>query len=92
MKALQVFLIRHLVACPTFHPLLYSLLPSFGMGIILDLGVAIRTGEFAMNRLFISSFGHKKRDIYPTGILLYQRFILMTVEAKGMVAPSYSSR
>jgi hypothetical protein len=62
------------------------------MGIIFDLSVAIGTGEFAVSGCFIPGFGNKEGDLFSSGILHGQRFILMTVKTKGIVTPSYSCR
>ena len=44
MEALQIFLLRLLVASGAVHPFVRRLLPPLGVFIILNPGMAIRTG------------------------------------------------
>jgi hypothetical protein len=48
------------------------------MAIIPNLGVAVGTGEAAMDRTLIFLFGHRKGDFLSTGILFGERIILVT--------------
>jgi hypothetical protein len=55
------------------------------MTIISNLGVAIGTGETAMNGIFVFVLGYEKRDLPPPGILFGERFILVTAQASRMI-------
>jgi hypothetical protein len=49
MKALLIFLFRLGMASGAVDTLIRSLLPSLGMGIVLNTGMAVRAGELPMD-------------------------------------------
>src|SRR4030043_4655 len=71
MKTLLVFLACLLVASGTVHLLVRSLLPPLGMFVIFNMGVAIPTGEFSVDRFFKFLLRHKERNTFTLIILLF---------------------
>jgi hypothetical protein len=90
VKTLLILFLRLLMTSPTIHTLISSLLPSFGVGIILNMGVTIRTREFTVDGTLKLSLGDKKRNALTLSILLLQRLVLMTTQAERTIAPSHS--
>jgi hypothetical protein len=70
MKTLLILFVCFVVATLAIQPPVGSLLSTLGVGIIRYFCMALGAGELSMNRILEARFRYKKRNLFPSGILL----------------------